>query len=70
LFNAQVKLTYSCAAFQVLLRTVRKLLLLNSEVSGRLSISDQSVKNTLRNVLDKLGVSDHLELALDAIHHR
>lgn len=42
----------------------------NKEVAGRLSISEQTVKNILRNVFDKLGVSDRLELALYAIHHR
>jgi DNA-binding NarL/FixJ family response regulator len=31
-------------------------------------ISEQTVKNHLHNIFDKLGVSDRLELALYAIH--
>ena len=41
----------------------------NKEIGGRLSISEQTVKNHLHNIFDKLGVSDRLELALYAIHH-
>jgi hypothetical protein len=32
-------------------------------------ISEQTVKNHLHNIFDKLGVSDRLELALYAIHN-
>jgi DNA-binding NarL/FixJ family response regulator len=42
----------------------------NKEIAARLSISEQTVKNILRNVFDKLGISDRLELALYAIHNR
>ena len=42
----------------------------NKEIGERLFISDQTVKNHLHNIFDKLGVSDRLELALYAIHHR
>jgi len=42
----------------------------NREIGQELFISDQTVKNHLRNIFDKLGVSDRLELALYAIHHR
>jgi two-component system nitrate/nitrite response regulator NarL len=42
----------------------------NREVGQKLFISEQTVKNHLRNIFDKLGVSDRLELALYAIHHR
>ena len=35
-----------------------------------LFISEQTVKNHLHNIFDKQGVSDRLELALYAIHHR
>jgi len=42
----------------------------NKEIGVRLFISEQTVKNHLHNILDKLGVSDRLELALYAIHHR
>jgi two-component system, NarL family, nitrate/nitrite response regulator NarL len=42
----------------------------NKEVGEKLFISEQTVKNHLHTVFDKLGVSDRLELALYAIHHR
>jgi DNA-binding NarL/FixJ family response regulator len=42
----------------------------NKEIAERLFISEQTVKNHLHNIFDKLGVSDRLELALYAIHHR
>jgi DNA-binding NarL/FixJ family response regulator len=42
----------------------------NREIGQRLFISEQTVKNHLHNIFDKLGVSDRLELALYAIHHR
>jgi two-component system, NarL family, nitrate/nitrite response regulator NarL len=42
----------------------------NWEIGQKLFISEQTVKNHLRNIFDKLGVSDRLELALYAIHHR
>ena len=40
----------------------------NREIGRRLFISEQTVKNHLHNIFDKLGVSDRLELALYAIH--
>jgi DNA-binding NarL/FixJ family response regulator len=42
----------------------------NREISQKLFISEQTVKNHMHNIFDKLGVSDRLELALYAIHHR
>jgi len=42
----------------------------NKEMGEKLFISEQTVKNHLHNIFDKLGVSDRLELALYAIHHR
>lgn len=42
----------------------------NKEIGEKLLISEQTVKNHLHNIFDKLGVSDRLELALYAIHHR
>jgi two-component system nitrate/nitrite response regulator NarL len=42
----------------------------NKEIAEQLFITEQTVKNHLRNVFDKLGVSDRLELALYAIHNR
>jgi len=42
----------------------------NREISTHLSITEQTVKNHLRSIYDKVGVSDRLELALYAIHHR
>jgi DNA-binding NarL/FixJ family response regulator len=41
----------------------------NREIGQKLFISEQTVKNHLHNIFDKLGVSDRLELALYAIHH-
>jgi two-component system, NarL family, nitrate/nitrite response regulator NarL len=40
----------------------------NREIGEKLFISEQTVKNHLHNIFDKLGVSDRLELALYAIH--
>jgi two-component system, NarL family, nitrate/nitrite response regulator NarL len=42
----------------------------NREIGEKLFISEQTVKNHLHNIFDKLGVSDRLELALYAIHHK
>ena len=42
----------------------------NKELAEKLFISEQTVKNHLHNIFDKLGVSDRLELALYAIHHK
>jgi two-component system, NarL family, nitrate/nitrite response regulator NarL len=42
----------------------------NKEIAEKLFISEQTVKNHLHNIFDKLGVSDRLELALYAVHHR
>jgi DNA-binding NarL/FixJ family response regulator len=41
----------------------------NKEMAERMFISEQTVKNHLHNIFDKLGVSDRLELALYAIHN-
>ena len=42
----------------------------NKEIAERMFISEQTVKNHLHNIFDKLGVSDRLELALYALHHK
>jgi two-component system nitrate/nitrite response regulator NarL len=42
----------------------------NKEMAEKMSISEQTVKNHLHNIFDKLGVSDRLELALYAIHRK
>jgi DNA-binding NarL/FixJ family response regulator len=42
----------------------------NKEIASRLTTTEQVVKNYLRSVYDKTGVSDRLELALFTIHHR
>ena len=42
----------------------------NKGIGEKLFISDNTVKNHLHNIFDKLGVSDRLELMLYAIHHR
>src|SRR5205807_9602423 len=42
----------------------------NKEIATELNTSEQVIKNYLRKVYDKLGVSDRLELALYCIHHQ
>jgi DNA-binding NarL/FixJ family response regulator len=41
----------------------------NKEIAARLFISEQTVKNHLRAIFEKVQVADRLELALYAIHH-
>ena len=41
----------------------------NREIAESFSISEQTVKHHLRNIFDKVGVSNRLELALFAINH-
>jgi len=40
------------------------------EIAIRLKTTEQVIKNYLRSIYDKTGVSDRLELALFTIHHR
>jgi DNA-binding NarL/FixJ family response regulator len=42
----------------------------NREIAVRLKTTEQVIKNYLRSIFDKTGVSDRLELALFTIHHR
>ncbi len=42
----------------------------NREIAAELSTSEQVVKNSLRSIFDKIGVSDRLELVLFVLHHR
>jgi DNA-binding NarL/FixJ family response regulator len=42
----------------------------NREIAFRLKTTEQVIKNYLRSIYDKTGVSDRLELALFTIHHR
>ncbi len=42
----------------------------NKEIALRLATTEQVIKNYLRSIYDKTGVSDRLELALFTIHHR
>ena len=42
----------------------------NSDMAAKLSLSEQTVKNHLHNIFEKLGVSSRLELALHAVEHR
>ena len=42
----------------------------NRDMAQKFSISEDTVKHHLTNVFDKLGVSNRLELALFAVHHR
>jgi two-component system, NarL family, nitrate/nitrite response regulator NarL len=41
----------------------------NKEIAHHIGTSEQVIKNYLRKIYDKLGVSDRLELALYCIHH-
>ncbi len=41
----------------------------NKEIAFQLGTTEQVIKNYLRKVYDKLGVSDRLELALYCLHH-
>jgi DNA-binding NarL/FixJ family response regulator len=42
----------------------------NKDIAAQFGLSEQTVKNHLRHVFDKLGVSSRLELAVFAIHHK
>ena len=42
----------------------------NRDISAELGLSEQTVKNHLSHIFDKVGVSNRLELALFAIHHK
>jgi DNA-binding NarL/FixJ family response regulator len=42
----------------------------NKEIAQEVGTTEQVVKNYLRKIYDKLGVSDRLELALYCMHHR
>ena len=42
----------------------------NREISRIVATTEQVIKNHLRNIFDKIGVSDRLELALFVVHHR
>ncbi|HUN88469.1 MAG TPA: response regulator transcription factor [Terriglobales bacterium] len=42
----------------------------NKDIAREIGTTEQVIKNYLRRVYDKLGVSDRLELALYCVHHR
>jgi DNA-binding NarL/FixJ family response regulator len=42
----------------------------NKDIATQLNTKEQVIKNYLRSIYDKTGVSDRLELALFTIHHR
>jgi DNA-binding NarL/FixJ family response regulator len=42
----------------------------NKDIASQLGTKEQVIKNYLRSIYDKSGVSDRLELALFTIHHR
>ncbi len=42
----------------------------NKEIALKYSLSEQTVKHHITNILDKLGVSNRLEIALFAVNHR
>jgi two-component system, NarL family, nitrate/nitrite response regulator NarL len=42
----------------------------NKDIGQQFTLSEQTVKNHLSHIFDKVGVSNRLELALYAIHHK
>jgi len=42
----------------------------NKDIGQQFNLSQQTVKNHLSHIFDKLGVSNRLELALYAVHHK
>jgi len=42
----------------------------NAAIAGKFAISEKTVKQHLTNIFDKVGVSNRLELALFALHHK
>jgi two-component system nitrate/nitrite response regulator NarL len=42
----------------------------NKDIAAKFGLSEQTIKNHLSNIFDKLGVSSRLELALYAVNHR
>ncbi|HEX2453751.1 MAG TPA: response regulator transcription factor [Vicinamibacterales bacterium] len=42
----------------------------NKDIAAKFALSEQTIKNHLSNIFDKLGVSSRLELALYAVNHR
>jgi DNA-binding NarL/FixJ family response regulator len=42
----------------------------NKEIASYIGTTEQVIKNYLRCVFDKTGVSDRLELALFTVHHK
>ncbi len=42
----------------------------NKDIAAQLNTKEQVIKNYLRSIYDKIGVSDRLELALFTLHHR
>ncbi len=42
----------------------------NKEIASQIGTTEQVIKNYLRKIYDKLGVSDRLELALYCLHHQ
>ena len=42
----------------------------NKDIASQLNTKEQVIKNYLRSIYDKIGVSDRLELALFTLHHR
>ncbi len=42
----------------------------NKDIGSQFNLSEQTVKNHLSHIFDKVGVSNRLELALYALHHK
>jgi hypothetical protein len=68
--NSSDSIKHRC--FHSCLQGSRKPAPLSCRVGSNCTIgtTEQVIKNYLRNVYDKIGVSDRLELALFTIHHR
>ena len=48
----------------------KTIVLMSSEIAGRLSLSEQTVKHHLTHIFDKLGVYSRVELVLFAVNHK
>ncbi len=66
--GARVRARLSAKELRVIAAIVRGYK--NREIAEMIGTSEQTVKNVLRGVYDKIGVSDRLELALFVLHHR
>lgn len=68
LFVPKPRMRFSPKEFAVITGVTQGLR--NREIAAEIGTSEQVVKNYLRKIYDKLGVSDRLELALYCMHHK